>query len=365
MYCICLCYISAPPPITIEEVKDDHGVLHLPLSEQNLEKVIDFFFKERNHESNITHNSHEHPLILVDAQCNDITTMTENDARCNACLIPIVENTTFYKCKFNGQGCNFLLHEWCTRLPTELKGHKYGKKHTLLLLPKAGKEFVGFECRACLSQCNGFAYSCVQCNYKIDVWCAFIPERITHISHPNHILLSTYGYNRSSEDYCRMCFTGFAEYYEIAFSCGPCEFHLHVGCAFLLLETIRHRYDKHPLSLAYSPIENHVDDYFCEVCEEELNPNAWFYHCHECVQSIHIACAPLIHQSKPYLYGRLRVLWKRVKMGGIYKTEYHPHPLTFLRVKESGGDCTKCGKDCDYAYILKCSECKFVIHASC
>ncbi|KAJ0724533.1 putative chromatin regulator PHD family [Helianthus annuus] len=364
---------EAAERITPERYEDDHGVLHLPLSEQNYDKVKDFFSKETNYESSITHNSHQHPLILVDAQCNDITTMTQNDSLCNACLVPIIENTTFYKCKFNGQGCNFLLHEWCTRLPPELKGHRhpyrheYHQEHTLLLLPKAGHEFLWFWCGVCYKYHNGFAYSCVQCHYKIDVGCAFIPDKIKHKSHPNHLLSSNDGCYRSGEDgYCRMCLSGFIDNNETSFSCEPCGFHLHVGCALLLPEKIRHRYDKHPLSLAYSPVENHEGDYFCEVCEEELNPNAWFYHCHECVQSIHTTCAPLIPQSKPYLYGGLRVLWKRVKMGGIYKTEYHPHPLSFLIGTRSDGECTKCGKDCSYDnYILKCAECKFAIHKRC
>ncbi|KAJ0488337.1 putative chromatin regulator PHD family [Helianthus annuus] len=357
---------EAASRITPERYEDDHDVLRLPVSEQNYNKVRDFFFKERNYESSITHHSHHHPLILVDAQCNDITTMTQNDARCNACLIPIEKKMTFYKCKFNGQGCNFVLHEWCTRLPPELKGHEYHQEHTLLLLPKAGHEFLWFYCSFCDDLCNGFAYSCVQCDWKIDVWCAFTREKIKHKSHPNHLLSSHYGYNRSGEDgYCRMCLSGFIDNNEISFSCGQCGFHLHVGCALLLPETIRHRYDKHPLSLAYSPVENHEGDYFCEVCEEELNPNACFYHCHECVQSIHTTCAPLIPQSKPYLYGGLRVLWKRVKMGGIYKTEYHPHPLSFLIGTTSDGRCTKCGKRFYYDNTLKCSECKFAIHVFC
>ncbi|KAM0063450.1 putative chromatin regulator PHD family [Helianthus debilis subsp. tardiflorus] len=290
--------------ITPERHEDDHGVLHLPLSEQNYVKAIDLLFKERNYERSITHNSHHHPLTLVDAQCNDITTMNKNDALCNACLVPIVKNTMLYKCKFNDEGCNFVLHEWCTRLPGELKDYKGHPHHTLLLLPKAGHEFI---CDACKCYGNGFAYSCVQCNYKIDVWCAFIPDKIKHKSHPNHLLSSNHEYYRSSEDnYCRMCLSGFTADNEISFGCKRCEFHLHAGCALLLPETIRHKYDKHPMSLAYSPIENHEGDYFCEVCEEELNPNACFYHCHECVQSIHTTCAPLAPQSKPYLYGGLK-----------------------------------------------------------
>ncbi|KAJ0504182.1 putative chromatin regulator PHD family [Helianthus annuus] len=366
---------SAASRITPERYEDDHGVLHLPLSDQNLEKVTDFFLKERNYESSITHNSHHHPLILVDAQCNDITTMTQNDALCNACLIPIMENMAFYKCKFIGQECNFVLHEWCTRLPPELKGHgywypyrhKYLQEHTLLLWTKAVTEFFVFTCGVCLRPCNGFAYSCVQCDYKIHVWCAFIPDKlIKHKSHPNHLLSSNDGYNRSGEDgYCRMCLSGFIDNNEISFSCGQCGFHLHLRCALLLPETIRHRYDKHPLSLAYSPVENHEGDYFCEVCEEELNPNAWFYHCHECVQSIHTTCAPLVPQSKACLYGGLKVLGRQIKKRGIYKPECHPHPLSFLFVEGRYGDCAKCGKGFYFECIFKCSECKFEIHARC
>ncbi|KAJ0677261.1 hypothetical protein HanRHA438_Chr12g0538741 [Helianthus annuus] len=117
-------------------------------------------------------------------------TMAENDSLCNACLRPDVKNMTFYKCKFNGQGCNFVLHDRCTRLPAELnlKDYKGHPHHTLLLLPKAGDEFLWFECGVCEYYHNGFAYSCVQCNYKIGVWCAFIPKRIKHKSHPNHLL---------------------------------------------------------------------------------------------------------------------------------------------------------------------------------
>uniref|UniRef100_A0A251SZ37 Putative DC1, Zinc finger, RING/FYVE/PHD-type n=1 Tax=Helianthus annuus TaxID=4232 RepID=A0A251SZ37_HELAN len=360
-------YISAPRPITIEELEDDHDVLRLPLSEQNYNKVRDFFFKERNYESSITdHNIHEHPLILVEAQCNDITTMTQNDASCNACLIPIETTMSFYKCKFNGQGCNFLLHEWCTRLPPEIKGHKYytGQKylqeHTLLLSPKPAREFIGFMCDVCRRHSNGFAYSCVQCSYTMDVWCAFTRAKIIHKSHPNHLLSRNYGF-ASEDDYCRMCLSGFTADGNISFGCDACEFHLHAGCAMLLPETIRHRYDKHPLSLAYSPIENHEGDYFCEVCEEEFNPNASFYHCHECVQSIHTTCAPiLLPRSKPYLYGGLSVLRVREKERGIYKPEYHPHPLSFrFLAGTSEGYCT-CGSKVISDFMFDCSECGMV-----
>ncbi|KAF5776692.1 putative chromatin regulator PHD family [Helianthus annuus] len=358
---------KAPRPITIEELEDDHDVLRLPLSEQNYNKVRDFFFKERNYESSITDDSHyQHPLIRVEAQCNDIATMNENDSLCNACVIPIQMKMTFYKCKFNDQGCNFVLHEWCIRLPAKLKGHKYHQEHTLGLNTYCYSfDEDGFKCDVCDKYSNGFAYSCVQCSYTIDVWCAFTRAKITHKSHPNHLLSRNYGF-ASEDDYCRMCLSGFTADGNISFGCDACGFHLHAGCALLLPETIRHRYDKHPLSLAYSPIENHEGDYFCEVCEEEFNPNASFYHCHECAQSIHTTCAPLIPQSKPFLNGGLRVLPGQIKTIRIYEPEHHPHPLSSRKGTRSDGHCTVCGEPCySYVVILKCSECKFVAHEDC
>ncbi|KAM0020421.1 putative chromatin regulator PHD family [Helianthus debilis subsp. tardiflorus] len=237
---------------------------------------------------------------------------------------------TFYKCKFNGQGCNFVLHDRCTRLPAELYNCINHPQHTLLLFTKAGHEFSRFQCKACYKLCNGFAYSCVKCSYIIQVRCAFIPKKIKHKSHPNH-QLSRFAEASTIKDYCRMCFSHFTADNNISFGCDACEFHLHTGCALLLPETIRHIYDKHPLSLVYPPVENHEGDYFCEVCEEELNPNASFYHCYECAQSIHTTCAPmLIPQSKPYIYGTSNVRYRNIKYGGIHKTEYHKHPLSFL-----------------------------------
>ncbi|KAJ0810747.1 putative chromatin regulator PHD family [Helianthus annuus] len=209
---------------------------------------------------------------------------------------------SFYKC-VNDQ-CKFLLHQCCTRLPTELKGHQshygslYYEHHTLILLPKVG---LGFKCGLCKERCNGFAYNCQTCNLLIDVWCALTPRAITHKSHPYHIFGRLR--KRSDKDYCRVCLSGFTYPEEISYSCALCNFHLHPRCALLLPETTRHRYDKHPMTLTYLPVENHEGDYFCEVCEEELNPNAAFYHCHECIQSMHTACAMLIPQRKEHIHG--------------------------------------------------------------
>ncbi|KAD2394122.1 hypothetical protein E3N88_41099 [Mikania micrantha] len=255
--------------------------------------IKDDVFKENN-ERSITHNCHEHPLLLVDTLPMNFD--YEIDV-CDACLIPIVKNTTFYKCAY---GCNFVIHDWCTRLPVELKDSKGHPQHTLLLLPKVGDTF---KCHVCNYKFwKGFAYSCVECGYDIDVICAFIGGKITHKAHPHH-RLSRGVPTKLKVDFCRMCLSSISLYGNDPWlSCEKCDFDLHLGCALSLPETIRHKYDKHPMTLCYNPVENHEGDYFCEVCEKLFNPYASFYHCHECDQSLHPECAPLMAQAKAYIH---------------------------------------------------------------
>ncbi|KAI3814763.1 hypothetical protein L1987_14407 [Smallanthus sonchifolius] len=362
--------------ITSRNYGDDRSILHLPLSEQTYNIIKDIILKGSK-ETSITHNSHEHPLILVD-------TVNKVKDICNVCVRPIVMDMPYYKCTFYDQGCNFLLHDWCTRLPAELEdhiSHPY-PQHTLILLPNEPDMGASlFECEVCFRVTNGFVYRCVECNYCIDVRCAFIaPEfkhgkhtlqKITHKSHPYHLLSIINA--RLEKNYCRMCLSGFTEENKASLSCESCNFHLHPECALLLPETIRHKYDKHPMTLCYSPIENHGGDYFCEVYEEELNPNACFYHCHECAQSIHSACAPLIPQAQSIPLYNLYVSsifdsskWvfdMNIKTGVIHKVSNHPHPLSLLEATESDGNCTKCNRRLNKNdLIFKCLQCKYTVH---
>ncbi|KAI3814784.1 hypothetical protein L1987_14428 [Smallanthus sonchifolius] len=182
----------------------------------------------------------------------------------------------------------------------------------------------------------------------------FVAHLYLKESHINLIHI-TY-FQELRKDYCRMCFIGFTYHNEASFSCESCKFHLHLGCALLLPETIKHKYDKHPMTLNYSPVENYDGDYFCEVCEEKFNPNTSFYHCNACVQSRHPACASLIAPTKAYICGAFRVPDMDIKFGGIHKTEHHPHPLSFLVGTKSYGDCAMCGRTLNSHFSLKCLQ---------
>ncbi|KAL8256830.1 hypothetical protein R6Q59_028871 [Mikania micrantha] len=121
------------------------------------------------------------------------------------------------------------------------------------------------------------------------------------------------------------------------------------------------------MKLSYFPIENHKSDYFCEICEKELNPEAAFYHCYECMQSMHTACAPSIlcyetHMAYCY-YVRIAINeFANVKFGSTYNNmSIHPHPLSFVQGIETDGRCTNCHDTLQYDMIFKCLDCEFAI----
>lgn len=101
-----------------------------------------------------------------------------------------------------------------------------------------------------------------------------------------------------------------------AMTCKACNFHLHPGCA-LLPRTTRHRWDKHPLTLSYPPFSYHPDEFYREICELEIHPKFWLYHCRECDYSFHPRC---ILQLDEY---------SNIKFGGTFKVN-NPLILSLL-----------------------------------
>ncbi|KAF5819655.1 putative chromatin regulator PHD family [Helianthus annuus] len=298
--------------------------------------------------------------------------MKKIELLCNGCVIPIME-MPFYKCwAKEDENCNFALHEWCTPIPTKVDNHPAHPQHTFLLMTNISNMFNIFRCDVCFFPCNGFAYGCVECGFYVDVTCGFIPEKITHESHPNHLLPIV------KEDlpskWCLMCHLPidynclWSKQYKLSFSCGFCDVYIHLGCALFLPMTIRHPYDKHPMHICNLPIENHKSEYFCEICEEPLNPHICFYHCDVCSQSVHSDCAPLILKCETEIYSKYRqgiYFFLNMKFGSIHKTDGHPHPLTFAQGIESDGLCSVCAKELRLGWILRCSECEFALYHNC
>ncbi|KAJ0639229.1 putative chromatin regulator PHD family [Helianthus annuus] len=376
--------IFKSPGTGSKNYKDDEHpyLLHLPFPDPSYSILKHLFFKKKESSTleisnKIYHKPqgiiHKHPLIL-----EDITIPTSSRKKsisyhdpmksiqllCDGCVRPITSGP-IYVCDSEGQ-CNFVLHEWCSQLPAELKDHPAHRQHTLILHSKAPpRKFFGvFRCGICRLHCNGFAYCCMDCNNCIfDVHCAFLPEEITHTCHPNHLLSRVH--HGAWDNWCRIC----ERYTDMDyFSCHTCnDFRLDAKCALFIPETTWNKCDKHPMKLSYFPIENHKSDYFCEVCERELNPERPFYHCHECMQSMHTTCAPSILQYETYDIDDKGVYeFVNVKFGGRYEnSKVHPHPLSFVQGIQDDGKCHKYGCILQFRMIFKCLTCEFAVDYAC
>ncbi|KAK9068848.1 hypothetical protein SSX86_012964 [Deinandra increscens subsp. villosa] len=341
-------------------------LVHLPFPNTSYSILKHLFFKKNISTTTFEINiSHQHPLILEDVECTDVTSPTLSRIKsisyhdpmksiqllCNGCLRPIMSGPIYVCANYEDEDCNFVLHKWCSRLPCELKDHFAHPQHTLVLHSKSPNKFFGvFRCDICGLSCNGFVYCCEKCKYYIDVNCAFLPKEITHASHPNH-LLSRVGNG-------------------LDFVCHICNFYINSNRALLIPETTSHKCDKHPMKLSYFPIENHKSEYFCEICEKEFDPEFTFYHCDKCMQSVHTACAPSILRYETHTgdcYSRYVYRFVNVKFGGTYNNnKVHPHPLSFVQGIARDGECNRCGSRLQYEMIFKCRlNCKFAVDIFC
>nr|XP_043623608.1 uncharacterized protein LOC122595330 [Erigeron canadensis] len=336
-------------------------------------KTSRYFDQAKNQNSPLQHFSHKHPLELLisDVKLTSLhNPMNRVKVLCNVCVRPIT-TTPFYRCSQENECSNFVLHEWCARLRTEVQVDPHIHPHTLVLRQSDSM----FFCKICGLPCNGFAYGCDTCRYYVDVNCALAPYYIIHEAHPRHkllrIVVSSWSPKMLVEKHhaCRAC-RNIIDRGDIFYKCGVpgCDFSLDLLCALRLPKTIRNKCDKHFFKLSYSPIENHRGEYFCEVCEEELNPDKWFYHCSQCVFSVHSACSPLILQSEQDVNSSQEEIVYRfinMKFDGVHQIEDHEHSLSFVAGTKSDGNCSKCSLELQSKIIFKCLQCNFAIHNYC
>ncbi|PIN16011.1 hypothetical protein CDL12_11341 [Handroanthus impetiginosus] len=123
-------------------------------------------------------------------------------------------------------------------------------------------------------------YSCDKCKFFLHLSCYNIPSELEHdhVEGSHKLSLSVKG--ALSWSNCYFWYAYVSENY---------DFNLHHACA-MLPRIVRHTWDKHPLPLAYPPYSHHSGDIYCEICEQEIHPKRWTYHCRECDQFFHPDC---------------------------------------------------------------------------
>nr|XP_023878549.1 uncharacterized protein LOC111991006 [Quercus suber] len=220
-------------------------------------------------DTEIEHFSHEHDLKLTDEE-------VQNNEKCDGCVRAI--SPPFYSCA----KCSFFLHKSCANLPMK-------KKHWLHQRPLTLRKTVIY-CNACYQYCNGFCYISESSGFELDVQCSLVPEILTHEGHKHQLILSYTSFEQS----CSSC--GYEG--NLVFRCTTCEFALDFKCA-TLPQTTRYKQHEHPFTLSYTA-EDDSGEYYCDICEEERNPNHWFYYCADCTYPAHPKC--VLGESRNWKY---------------------------------------------------------------
>ena len=272
----------------------------------------------------IEYFSHEHDLKY--------TYEILNNEKCNGCVQAILP--PFYSCA----KCSFFLHKSCVDLP-RTKRHPL-HQHPLTLFLKKPYRRKSFYCIVCSECCNGFNYRCEVCDFELDVQCFLMWDIHTHESHKHQLILSNTGYRQS----CSGCGSKSL----LVFKCIICEFALDFNC-ITLPHTTRYKQHEHPFTLSYIA-EDNSGEYYCDICEEERDPNHWFYYCLDCSYPTHPKC----------ILGK----YPKYKFESVYTFSCHPHPLTFVEEPKDHPPCDACDDPCE-EYIYQCVQCNFNVHCFC
>ncbi|CAF2069062.1 unnamed protein product, partial [Brassica napus] len=72
------------------------------------------------------------------------------------------------------------------------------------------------------------------------------------------------------------------------FSCDDCSFGIDKRCA-TLPKTTQHWYDEHLIFLCYNK-NKRGGEYWCDICEEQIDTMIWFYTCDSCCVTFHTEC---------------------------------------------------------------------------
>ncbi|CDP14966.1 unnamed protein product [Coffea canephora] len=349
----------------------DQNVVKLPSSNAAQELIARFLLKkdEISSSSNDSGKSNIPEKIFMDSQhrkhrlvlsekvqnLDEIKSTTSDDDQeeakallvCDWCIEPICssDDLHYYACV----ECGYFLHLTCSNLPRKLHIPKH-PQHPFSLM--YNRNAVGlFTCQACRCWTNASFYKCKPCGLRICIKCASASMMTTSVKHDGHKKHLLTQFQSSDLTRCTAC--GYIYGGGFGFACEDCHFYVCYNCALLPPATTQ-RWDKHPLHLIYPPYFEHPEVFYCVLCETEINPNCWMYHCRECDYSLHPLCVPQI--------GRFR----RRKYGRSLNVNNHSHPLTHVPEAKYKSFCGSCSdKRLNWQPAFECESCRFYLCPKC
>ncbi|PPS19719.1 hypothetical protein GOBAR_AA00846 [Gossypium barbadense] len=258
--------------------------------------------------SSFEHKRHLHPLTLTSPFAED----DSRDYYCDMCETERNPEIHVYYCA----ECNYIAHIDCVlsevleppeemlldpqrmeenfddgslgsemHIPEEVQS-SFHPQHPLPIFPFPSES--GPPCKACNEDVEGMLFFCVACNFPMHYSCAKYQFReIKHNCHADHHLLHLgKGFFGDESPQCDACGEACKD---TLFSCLKCLFYIHLEC-ISLPSVVKHKRHLHPLVLTTLAFENDYEEYYCDTCETQRNPEHDIYYCKECNYISHIDC---------------------------------------------------------------------------
>ncbi|KAH6776685.1 cytochrome P450 [Perilla frutescens var. hirtella] len=296
---------------------------------------IDELFGERS----LTHPSHHHPLTLMRKLPCLIA--------CDACGTE--DRDMVYSCC----ACDLFVHKACALLPTSLPTNQHHHQLSLAFCFPIKYRKYRYQCAICDEYCNltCWLYYCGDCRYFCHLKCATSTAQIA-----KQDFLS----KDETTDLIELPLHDISKELITPFVMREEGLHSIPNVNDMPQTSVtRPDSDKHPLVLTFDASPDHPSDFFCDVCETEMHPKRWMYHCRQCDNSLHISCIhhTLINRSSVYFkFGR------RLQLDDI-----HPHSLTF-KLSILKKRCNICSKDVyailGFSFGFECASCNYLIAES-
>ncbi|XVE62712.1 hypothetical protein DITRI_Ditri06bG0141700 [Diplodiscus trichospermus] len=258
-------------------------------------------------------------------------------------------------------------HESCLiNMPTKISQHHFHPSHPLLLYP--AYYYSVPRCNACNGRLvHESTYGCEDCKLYLHVYCSTLQPSLKSELHDHGL---TYfrikGYDGDLQ--CKICNKEICDDGSnegVFYACVQCHFYLHLRCSIPF--KTKHEYHRHELTFTNSVVEDYSIEYYCDICEEERNPQHHVYYCNKCSFVAHIECALKNKFVDVKLDGTKLMEQKEINGNNLEIDRFdHKHSLTFYEVIEQNESmlCEACCLKIS-GQVYACKRCKYYLHKTC
>ncbi|KAG8479044.1 hypothetical protein CXB51_028917 [Gossypium anomalum] len=260
-----------------------------------------------------------------------------------------------------------------------------------------GPSESGPRCKACNEYIQGLLFGCLTCNFPMHYsYAKYQFREIKHNCHADHhILYLGKHFFGDKSPLCNACGQACKD---TLFSCLKCMFYIHLEC-ISLPSVVKHKCHLHPLELTTLMFEDDYEEYYCDTCETQRNPEHDIYYCKECNYVSHIDCVLPEVSANFYIHFIIKRIkkdtsvsnstfkekawandggdrgwygggrewvnggWGRLVLRAEFQHFAHSHKLSF-REAYLYGDCAGC-LDVINGPVYICEVDKFVMHKVC